>query len=40
VVVSPEAAAPANSIAVLPFTNLSGAEANAWFADGVSEELM
>jgi serine/threonine-protein kinase len=40
VVVSPEAAAPANSIAVLPFTNLSGADANAWFADGVSEELM
>ena len=37
---SVEAAAPANSIAVLPFTNLSGADANAWFADGVSEELM
>jgi TolB-like protein/Tfp pilus assembly protein PilF len=32
--------APANSIAVLPFTNLSGSDANAYFADGVSEELM
>ena len=33
-------APPANSIAVLPFTNLSGTDANAYFADGVSEELM
>ena len=33
-------APPANSIAVLPFTNLSGSDANAYFADGVSEELM
>ena len=40
-VVSVEAVAPVNSIAVLPFTNLSGGDdANAWFADGVSEELM
>jgi TolB-like protein/DNA-binding SARP family transcriptional activator/Tfp pilus assembly protein PilF len=31
---------PVNSIAVLPFTNLSGSDANAYFADGVSEELM
>ena len=33
-------APPANSIAVLPFTDLSGTDANAYFADGVSEELM
>ena len=39
--VSASASAPsANSIAVLPFTNLSGSDANAYFADGVSEELM
>jgi serine/threonine-protein kinase len=37
---APASAPPANSIAVLPFTNLSGSDANAWFADGVSEELM
>ena len=37
---TPTAAPPSNSIAVLPFTNLSGADATAWFADGVSEELM
>lgn len=35
-----DAAAPANSIAVLPFTNLGSANDDAWFADGVSEELM
>ncbi|MFL5617714.1 MAG: tetratricopeptide repeat protein [Gemmatimonadaceae bacterium] len=37
---APSVAPPANSIAVLPFTNLSGSDANAYFADGVSEELM
>ena len=37
---APVGAPPANSIAVLPFTNLSGSDANAYFADGVSEELM
>ena len=37
---APVGTPPANSIAVLPFTNLSGSDANAYFADGVSEELM
>jgi len=31
--------APGNSIAVLPFTNLSGDPAQAYFSDGVAEEL-
>ena len=37
---APAVPPPANSIAVLPFTNLSGSDASAYFADGVSEELM
>ena len=32
--------APDNSIAVLPFTNLSSDEEQAYFADGISEELL
>lgn len=32
--------APANSIAVLPFTNLSGDAGQAYFSDGLSEELL
>ncbi|HZK99568.1 MAG TPA: TIR domain-containing protein [Caulobacteraceae bacterium] len=34
------ARAPANSIAVLPLTNLSGDPAQEYFADGLSEELI
>ncbi len=34
------AAAPANSIAVLPFANLSGDAAQDYFADGLTEELI
>ena len=33
------AEAKAESIAVLPFKNLSGDDAQAWFADGIAEEL-
>jgi len=32
-------APPAHSVAVLPFTNMSGDAADAYFADGVAEEL-
>jgi len=32
--------APGNSIAVLPFANLSADESNAYFSDGISEELL
>lgn len=32
--------APANSIAVLPFANLSGDRSQDYFSDGISEELM
>ncbi len=35
----PDAAAAANSIAVLPFANLSGDPAQAYFSDGIAEEL-
>jgi TolB-like protein/Tfp pilus assembly protein PilF len=35
----PAIAAPANSIAVLPFDNLSGDPGQAFFSDGVAEEL-
>jgi TolB-like protein/Flp pilus assembly protein TadD len=35
-----EAAYPENSIAVLPFVNMSDDAANQYFADGVSEELL
>jgi TolB-like protein/Tfp pilus assembly protein PilF len=34
------AAAPAKSIAVLPFENLSDEKANAYFADGVQDEIL
>ena len=37
--VGPEAAIAADSIAVLPFANLSGDESQAYFADGIAEEL-
>src|SRR5260370_16223531 len=33
-------ALPAKSIAVLPFENLSGEPANAYFADGIQEEIL
>jgi adenylate cyclase len=32
--------APENSIAVLPFANMSGSEDNEYFSDGLSEELL
>jgi len=32
--------APSNSIAVLPFVNMSGARANEYFSDGISEEIL
>jgi TolB-like protein/Tfp pilus assembly protein PilF len=35
-----ERAAPANSIAVMPLTNLSGDSSQDYFADGLSEELI
>ena len=35
-----ENSAPENSIAVLPFVNMSGIEENEYFADGISEELL
>ncbi len=37
---SPEVAGPRNSIAVLPFANLSEDPANDYFSDGMSEELL
>ncbi len=36
----PARSAPANSIAVLPFANLSGDPAQDYFSDGLSEELL
>ncbi len=38
--VQPEISAPAKSIAVLPFENLSEDKANAYFADGIQEEIL
>jgi len=35
----PKAAAPSNRIAVLPFANLSGDPAQAYFSDGIAEEI-
>ena len=35
----PSSGAPLNSIAVLPFANLSGDPAQAYFSDGMAEEL-
>ncbi len=37
---SEPAMAPANSVAVLPFVNLSGDPAKEYFSDGISEELL
>ncbi len=37
---SPAAAAPAKSIAVLPFENLSDDQQNAFFTDGVQDEIL
>lgn len=39
VLLKPGAAAASNSIAVLPFANLSGDPAQAYFSDGIAEEL-
>src|ERR1051325_415362 len=38
--IQPTQAAPRKSIAVLPFENLSDDKANAYFADGVQEEIL
>jgi TolB-like protein/Flp pilus assembly protein TadD len=38
--VSPSVASPGKSIAVLPFENLSEDKANAYFADGIQEEIL
>jgi len=38
--ISPPAEAKTNSIAVLPFENLSEEKSNAYFADGVQEEIL
>ncbi len=37
---SPESGAPPNSIAVLPFDDMSPEADQAWFADGIAEELL
>jgi TolB-like protein/Tfp pilus assembly protein PilF len=37
---TPDVAYPPNSIAVLPFINMSDDEANEYFSDGISEELL
>ena len=40
VALAPPVSTPGSSIAVLPFNNVSDSDENAYFADGVSEELM
>jgi TolB-like protein/class 3 adenylate cyclase/Tfp pilus assembly protein PilF len=37
---SPQAAVPGNSVALLPFTNMSEDKENAFFSDGVHEDLL
>jgi TolB-like protein/Tfp pilus assembly protein PilF len=39
ILLKPDSAAAADSIAVLPFANLSGDPAQAYFSDGIAEEL-